>query len=128
MTTTETTAQSLPVDPLADAQPGGDDPIGAFDADNVCGKQISTGVNSWNTAECTREPHPAHWAHISTCDDVVEEVWFDKIPFEPGMVRLSHEGLVCAECAQVQTAILGENHYTGCSYDKAPHYLTRSAS
>lgn len=110
-------------DPLAKVQVGDEDPIGPFDEDNVCGRQIKTGVNAWNTAECTREPHPPQWAHISTCDDRVEEVWFDQLPFDLGRVRLSQEGLVCTECAMEQTAYLNENHYTGCPYDNGPHYV-----
>lgn len=108
---------TAPADPLAYVEPGDADPIGPFEPDNICGKQIKTGPNSWNTAECTREPHPPEWGHIATCDDEVEEVWFDGMPLDPGRVRLSHEGLVCAECACLQTSIPGQNHYNGCRYE-----------
>lgn len=111
-------------DPLADVQPGDNDPIGPFDPSNVCGKQIKTGANQWNTAECTREPHPPEWAHIATCDDEVGAVWFDGMPLDPSRVRLSHEGLVCVECNHEQTAILGENHFMDCPFDPGPHLRT----
>lgn len=121
-----TSTQALSIDPLAEAQVGDDDPIGGFDPDNVCGKEISTGVNAWNTAECTREPHPPHWVHINTCDDRVTEVWFDQLPFDPTRVRLSQDGLVCVGCAKEQTAHLDENHFAGCQYDNGPHYVDPS--
>lgn len=121
MTTTKSQA-----DPLAGVQVGDDDPIGPFDPDNVCGKQIKTGVNDWNTADCTREPHPSHWPHINTCDDQVTEVWFDRLPFDLSRVRLSQDGVVCVECAMEQTAYRDEAHYTGCPFDNGPHYVAAS--
>lgn len=123
MTTTEVPLQP---DPLGRVQVGDDDPIGPFDEDNVCGKQIKTGTNAWNTASCTREPHPLHWPHIETCDEQVTEVWFDQVPFDLARVRLSQDGLVCVECEKDQTAYLDENHFTGCPYDDGPHYLDPS--
>jgi hypothetical protein len=101
-------------DPLAKTENGEDDPIGPFDPDNICGAEAKTGVNSWNTAKCVREPHPAHWLHISACDDRVDFVWRPGTWLDLGQVVVTDdEGVVCRECALPVNA--HGSHYAGCS-------------
>lgn len=103
-------------DPLADAERGDDDPIGAFDPDNICGATVQTYPGEQHRADCLREPHPDGWLHINTCDDIVNYVWRDLSTDFAAQVVVTDEGVVYRCCGgEVDTS---GTHYAECENDR----------
>jgi hypothetical protein len=101
-------------DPLADTERGADDPIGAFDPDNICGAKVHTYPGEHNQVACLREPHPDGWLHIATCDDFVDYVWRDLSTEVAAQVVVTDDEVAYHCCgASVNTS---GTHYAGCEH------------